>query len=350
MAKALVNEDTPQTDFQKAAAAEPPNGWVALARRDGRSRGLPAWLLSVMLHACLLIALSMLVRVSYRGAALEPARGGGIVLASDVDGTAEYFGPDDQATSAPSASQAASGAEQPLPNEQEVPLDLAGLLPDPSAQLAGSDLGDALPSADGFARDTPAGGKIGGNQTRTSVFGAEGTGSKFVYVFDRSASMDGYQGRPLAAAKSELIASLQDLEQIHQFQIIFYNERPSVFNPSSPHPPRMLYGDSTTKRLAQNYIRGIVASGGTQHLDALKLAIGMRPDVVFFLTDAAEPQLSASELDDIRRRNSRYGVTINAIEFGAGPQQSSMNFLVRLAQQNGGHHVYVDVTRLPFNR
>ncbi len=112
----------------------------------------------------------------------------------------------------------------------------------------------------------------------------------------------------------------------------------------------MLFGDSATKRLAQSYIRGIVASGGTQHLEALKLAIGMRPDVVFFLTDAAEPQLSPSQLEEIRRRNSRSGVTINAIEFGAGPSQSSMNFLVRLAQQNGGHHVYVDVTRLPFNR
>ncbi len=217
--------------------------------------------------------------------------------------------------------------------------------------VAGSDLGDALPSADGFARDAPrGGGKIGANQTRTSVFGAEGTGSKFLYVFDRSASMDGYQGRPLAAAKSELIASLQDLEQVHQFQIIFYNERPSVFNPFRPEPPRMLFGDSATKRLAQNYVRGVVASGGTQHLDALKLAIGMRPDVIFFLTDAAEPQLSPSQLDEIRKRNANAGVTINAIEFGAGPSQASLNFLVRLARQNGGQHVYVDVTRLPFTR
>ncbi len=74
------------------------------------------------------------------------------------------------------------------------------MLPDPATQLAGSDMGDALPSADGFASDEPAGGgKIGGNEAHTSVFGAEGTGSKFVYVFDRSASMDGYQGRPLSS-------------------------------------------------------------------------------------------------------------------------------------------------------
>jgi hypothetical protein len=346
-----VNEITSQTELPGAVAATPPGGWAELERQEPRSRGLPAWLLSLALHACLLVALSTLVRVSYRGATLEPARGGGIVLASEVDGTAEYYGPDDQSTTSATASQTAASTDQTLPSEQELPLDLAGMLPDPATDMTGSDMGDALPSADGFARDDPVGGgRIGGNQTRTSVFGAEGSGSKFVYVFDRSASMDGYQGRPLAAAKSELIASLQDLEQIHQFQIIFYNERPSVFNPSRPNPPRMLYGDSATKRLAQNYIRGIVAAGGTQHLEALKLAIGMRPDVVFFLTDAAEPQLSPSQLEEIRRRNSRFGVTINAIEFGAGPRQSSMNFLVRLAQQNNGNHVYVDVTRLPFHR
>ena len=162
--------------------------------------------------------------------------------------------------------------------------------------------------------------------------------------------MDGYQGRPLAAAKSELIASLQDLESIHQFQIIFYNERPTVFNPFSPQPPRMLFGDSQTKRLAQNFVRGIVAAGGTRHEEALKLALGMQPDVIFFLTDAAEPELSPSQLEDLRRLNARVGATINAIEFGAGAQQGELNFLVRLARQNGGQYVYIDVTRLPLGR
>ena len=36
------------------------------------------------------------------------------------------------------------------------------------------------------------------NYAQVSVFGVEGKGNKFVYVFDRSASME---GPPLAAAK-----------------------------------------------------------------------------------------------------------------------------------------------------
>ena len=175
----------------------------------------------------------------------------------------------------------------------------------------------------------------------------EGTGNKLVYVFDRSASTDGYQGRPLAAAKRELIASLDDLQDIHQFQIVFYNERPTVFNPAYPQPPKMLFGDSPTKRLAKNFVRGIVSAGSTRHLDALKLALGMRPDVIFFLTDAGEPQLSANQVDEVRQRNLRVGAQINTIEFGAGPNPGGRNFLVRLADENGGQYVYVDVTRLP---
>lgn len=311
--------------------------------------GIPAWVLSLILHTVLILVLALTVRVAQRGVGGEPDRGGGIVLARVSDGTSEYFGEGDD-SGADSADSQSTTADQPsaVPSGEEVPLDLAGLLPQPSAGLSGSDLSESLPSASGFASGArPAGGRVGANQVRTSVFGAEGTGSKFVYVFDRSASMDSYQGRPMAAAKSELIASLQDLEQIHQFQIIFYNHQPMVFNPNAPQPPRMLFGDAQTKRLAQNFVRGVIAAGGTNHMEALLLALGMRPDVIFFLTDADEPQMSPAQLADVRRRNGRVGAAIHAIEFGAGPRRGGTNFLMELAHENGGQHVYVDVTRLP---
>jgi len=75
------------------------------------------------------------------------------------------------------------------------------------------------------------------------------------------------------------------------------------------------------------------------------MALGMSPDVVFFLTDADEPRLTDEELGRVRRWNR--SATIHSIEFGFGPQRNSDSFLARLAQQNGGQHVYVDVSRLP---
>ncbi len=294
----------------------------------------------------------MMVRVARRGATIEAARGAGIVLAQNREGQTEYYGEQDQGTS--SDAQADSQDQQmareaALPADSQVPVDLAGALPQPAQSTGGEGIVDALPSAAEMAAGAVGGraGQIDGSAASTSIFGAEGTGNKFVYLFDRSASMEGYQGRPLAAAKSQLISSLDDLQSTHQFQIVFYNERPTVFNPTAPRPPRMLFGDSATKRLAQNFVRGIVAAGGTRHMEALKLAIGMSPDVIFFLTDAAEPQLSLSQLDEIRRRNARVGAAIHTIEFGVGSARGNLNFLMRLAQQNGGHYVYVDVTGLP---
>jgi hypothetical protein len=75
------------------------------------------------------------------------------------------------------------------------------------------------------------------------------------------------------------------------------------------------------------------------------LALRLVPDVVFFLTDAAYPQLTNAELDEVRRSNA--GTVIHTIEFGAGPQMGGDNFLMKLARQNDGRHTYVDVTQLP---
>jgi hypothetical protein len=179
---------------------------------------------------------------------------------------------------------------------------------------------------------------------QTGVFGLSGVGYKFVYVFDRSGSMDGHGGAPLAAAKSELIHSLERLEKVHQFQIIFYNEHPRVFTLSG-NDGRLAFGTEQNKRLADRFVNGITADGATQHEEAIMLALGMNPDVIFFLTDADEPSLSAKQLAHIARRNN--GTSINTVEFGYGPRAESENFLVRLARQNGGQHMYVDISELP---
>jgi hypothetical protein len=63
------------------------------------------------------------------------------------------------------------------------------------------------------------------------------------------------------------------------------------------------------------------------------------------LTDADDPVLTPSELEDIRQHNN--GATINAIEFKSGPDPQRRTLLETLAKQNGGEYLYVDVTQLP---
>jgi len=314
---------------------------------------LPAWLMSCVLHLVLMLLLAVVVRDVTSGAVDEPQRTAGIVLVQRATGAMEYLSEQDvDATSeSPAAeTQAARPAGSSLPNETELPLDVAGVLPSGSEFEgigAGTDLGDALPGVGDLTIGAGPSKKIGGN-TKTYIFGVEGEGSIFIYVFDRSSSMSGFQGRPLAAAKSELIKSIHSLSPTNQFQIIFYNNRLSVFNPNSPQQPQLIFADDTGKTLAEDFVRKVQASGSTEHMAALRAALRLGPDAIFFLTDAADPQLSPSELRELTRLNK--GTMINAIEFGSGPFPGGDNFLMKLARQNDGKHIYVDVTGLPFTR
>jgi hypothetical protein len=181
-----------------------------------------------------------------------------------------------------------------------------------------------------------------GGQARTQVFGIPADGYKFVYVFDRSGSMGGQGNRALNRAKAELLASLESLGETHQFQIIFYNERPTLFNITG-QPGRLVFGNHPNKAQAHRFVQGIVADGGTEHEPALLAALNLSPDVIFFLTDADHPELTSTQLRKIVDRNRR-GTVINTIEFGAGPPLGE-NFLSRLAVQNGGQYRYVDISK-----
>ncbi len=175
----------------------------------------------------------------------------------------------------------------------------------------------------------------------TSIFGVRGSGRKFVYIFDRSASM---AGGPLRAAKAELQTSLRTLEHEHQFQIIFYNDHPESI-PLKHGKKELLVADSAGLTAASAFIDKMLAEGGTEHLAALRLALRWQPDAIFFLTDGSEPELLPAELGALRRLNQ--GTAIHTIEFGLGPKRTQESFLERLAAQNGGRYGYVDVTRLP---
>lgn len=329
-----------------SALAPATTNYDAITSDYRRTRRIPAWLMSVGLHTCLLIACALLIHSPTKGTTAAPNRTAGIAIVQRSQAETTYFTEEDLASmSSTAAASPTDSSSQPSPLA-EFPVDLAIQLPSAEELSSSTGLGQVLPGAIGFTTGSQGARGLPGGQARTQVFGAEGTGNKFVYVFDRSASMEGFQGRPMAAAKSQLIASLGDLENVHQFQIVFYNEEPAVFHPDRSRPPSILFASAENKSLASSFVTRMTAIGGTRHVDALKLALGMSPDVIFFLTDAAEPQLTPAELSDIRRRN-RSEATINSIEFGSGPRPRGENFLMRLARQNHGKHVYVDVSTLP---
>ena len=314
---------------------------LELAKEMQGRRPVSAWTLSLLMHSLLFVLLGISWKMMPKNAAIESDRDVGIVLVHQQAGEREYTDPNAN-DSADDTSASAQATRDAMPSMNEVPVDLSEVLPGAAAVVSGgmaeSILDATQLTGEGARR---AGGESEG--TSTEVFGITGVGTKFVYVFDRSGSMANFNGRPLRAAKMELTESLNDLGSVHQFQVIFYNEKPKIFQPK-PGRAELVWGDTEGKLLAQDFITKIKATGGTEHLSALEMALRMQPDVVFFLTDADEPRLTFNELNRIRRWNR--GSTSHAIEFGAGPKLSGQNFLMKLANQNGGQHAYVDVRAL----
>jgi len=271
------------------------------------------------------------------------------------------------------------GSGQPAANETDLPsadasfppgftppIDLEGLLSDllavaePSMANASGTPGSAGPggsgigglgmetgdAAPGLRSDRGLKAAGGGAAGATSLFGVTGVGNRVVYVVDRSDSMNGFGGRPWMAAKTELIRSLAQLTQSQFFQLVLYNEEPRPFRGAraAGGVVQMIQGEQREITRAQQYIELADAFGGTSHLDAVKLALRMRPDVIFFLTDGRVPSLSGNELSEIRQLAVSQGTTIHGIEFGTQSQSDPTTFVRVLASENRGEYRYFDVT------
>ena len=154
--------------------------------------------------------------------------------------------------------------------------------------------------------------------------------------------MNAYGGRPLAAAKRELIQSISSLTKLIQFQIIFYNEFSDVFDPTGSG--RLFFASEANKEAASKFIARVEASGNTGHFQPLLKAVGLGGDNIFFLTDGTEPSLTGSELNRIRRRNGGRAA-IHVIQFGSEPQIGD-NWLKKLARENGGEDRFYRIDRL----
>jgi hypothetical protein len=177
--------------------------------------------------------------------------------------------------------------------------------------------------------------------TTTQFFGVRAAGTRFVYVIDRSASME---GRPMQAARRELMASLATLTPRDRFQIVCYNDRPLLVPLARTARQDLLFADDASKRLAAGFLGGLSPDGSTNHLAALLAALELRPDVIFLLTDSAGSGLLDRELAYIRQVNR--GAAIHSIEIAAREQPSNSRSLERLAIENGGQHTYIDLVHL----
>jgi hypothetical protein len=163
----------------------------------------------------------------------------------------------------------------------------------------------------------------------TAFFNVPARGRTIVYVIDRSQSM-GANG-DLTIAKRELEASLERLPVGTRFQVIAYNRSAEPLHLSGQ--PELLIASPDSVRQAIARIGRLDAEGGTDHLAALKRALALHPDAIYFLTDADD--LLPEQVWAVTVRNQGRTV-IHAIDLN--PLRGAASPLDLLARQNGGQY------------
>jgi hypothetical protein len=190
-----------------------------------------------------------------------------------------------------------------------------------------------------------SGGGSGGGHGRgigpgTEFFGAREHGRSFAYVIDCSGSMA--TRNSLEVAKRELLASLSQLPPDARFAVIFYNLRARVF--ADPNGQQgLMPATAGNKTRVEDQLKMVSADGGTDHMLALKTALGLKPEVVFFLTDA--DLITNNDVNEILVDAGN--IRIQAVEFGRGSDLGTQTPLRRLASTTGGTYRYIDVTKFP---
>jgi Mg-chelatase subunit ChlD len=326
------------------------------ARRWRWQLALPAWLVSLVIHALFVIVLGYVASQQLHGTN-APANTSLIASYASSRLEEDYFedeqsveiaGGESSSDSSGKESDDQSGAKGGLTAiaNGPPPVDAGAALP--STELAAANPGEAMTGtatgAGSFGSGPRRPAAIRGKRARTSIYGVAGEGNTFAYVFDRSSSMGTGANSLLASAKRELLASLDELGDENRFQIIFYNQKPTIMDLGRAYAG-LVFADARSKELARRFVESMMADGATDHFDALKKALRLGPDVIFFLTDADEPALSDVKLRQLRNLNAGR-TAINTIEFGEGAQPGRENFLARIARENGGQYVYIDIRRL----
>jgi hypothetical protein len=168
------------------------------------------------------------------------------------------------------------------------------------------------------------------------IFSFPAAAKSVVYVIDRSGSM-GERGR-LALARRELEASLHRLPESTRFQIIPYNRHAEALRLSGQ--TSLVAATPEKIRQATRFLDELEPEGGTEHLPALRQAIRLQPDVIFFLTDADD--LNPADVRTLTQLNAGRSA-IHVIELTLENRDRPEMPMHQLAAGNRGGYRAVDV-------
>jgi hypothetical protein len=150
---------------------------------------------------------------------------------------------------------------------------------------------------------------------------------KLVYVVDRSGSMTD----SIDHVKLELKRSIDELAEEDEFHVIFYSSGPPVEMPTR----RLVPATDANKKLAAEFIDGIVAQGETEPSKAIERAFAVGPDLIYLMTDG---EFDRAIIPLVKRLNPAGKVTVHCIGF---IYETGEAVLKEIAAQNGGQYKFV---------
>lgn len=154
---------------------------------------------------------------------------------------------------------------------------------------------------------------------------------KIVYVVDRSGSMTD----SLDLVKLELARAIRELPEEKEFHVIFYSDGPPLEMPTR----RLVNATERNKRLALEFIDGVIARSETDPSEALARAFAVRPDAIYLLTDG---EFDRAVVGLVRRLRGERQVAVHTIGFLYTPPGSVAEAILKeIADQNGGEYKFV---------
>jgi len=129
-----------------------------------------------------------------------------------------------------------------------------------------------------------------------TFFSVRAQGKSIVYVIDRSSSM-GIDGR-FNRAREQVIASLRQLPADARFQVIAYDRTAVTLRLGDGG---MAAATPANVEAAAAALAAMREEGATDHVRALKTALLLRPEVIYFLTD--EDDLTAADVAQVTQFN-----------------------------------------------
>jgi DNA-directed RNA polymerase subunit RPC12/RpoP len=163
----------------------------------------------------------------------------------------------------------------------------------------------------------------------TSFFGKKLTVDSIAYVIDASGSM---QGDRFRRARQELVNALKEMRSNQRFYIVFYTDQTyPLFWPN----PVVELQPATTLNLQRTmfWLEKAKTSGGTSPQKAMRIALALKPDVVFLLSDGDIPP---ETLGIVLQENKRS--VIHTIALGSNKGAVVMK---QIAAENKGEFKFI---------